>query len=251
MSLQKIKAQVKAEIDETERRVSGLVKELELFIESYISRFIDDLEDGDEDPIARLGALLQGMKDAGLDTRLARIGELYGKELNLAMRKFRETGLDTKLAIDATTIEALVRFKVEQVELKIFESVGSVRPLLLQTIILGEKIDLNSIMKRISDVPLHQIETELRTSMMAFNRTITAIQAEENGIEKFLYIGPDDKITRDFCSDVLNERNPPVFTINEIEAMDNGQGLDVLQYGGGYNCRHEWRPVTPEIEDLL
>jgi hypothetical protein len=247
MSYQKIKAEVTRDIEDTERRVAGLVRELELFIESYISRFIDDLEDGEEEPIARLGALLQGIKDAGLDDRLASIGELYGKELKTALRKFRDAGIDPKLAIDTTTIEALVRFKVEQVELKILDAVGSVRPLLLQTVILGEKVDLESIMKRVSSIPLHQVETELRTSMMAFNRTITAIQAEENGIEKFLYVGPDDKITRDFCAHVLNDRDPPIYTLDEIEVMDNEQGLDVLQFGGGYNCRHDWRPVTDEI----
>jgi hypothetical protein len=251
MSLQRVKKQITEEIKDTEKRIEGFVRELELFIESYISRFMDDLEDGDEDPIARLGALLQGMKDAGLDSKLARIGELYGRELKVAMRKFESLGIDPLTVIDATTIEALVRFKVEQVQFKVIESVGNIRPLLLQTIILGEKPDIASIMKRVSGVPIHQIETELRTSMLAFNRTVTAIQAEKSGIERFVYLGPDDRITRDFCSHVLNERNPPVYTLDEILAMDNEQGLDVLQYGGGYNCRHEWQPITPELEEFL
>jgi hypothetical protein len=33
--------------------------------------------------------------------------------------------------------------------------------------------------------------------------------------------------------------------------MDNGQGLDVLTSGGGYNCRHEFRPITLEFAKSL
>jgi hypothetical protein len=247
MSLNQIKKNIAAEVAETEKRVDGFVRELQMFIDSYISRFLDDLEDDDEDPIARLGALLQGLKDAGLDDRLAKIGELYGKELRQAVRKFEEIGIDPMLSIDSTTIEALVRFKVEQVEMKVMESVGSIRPLLLQNIVLGEEIDIAAIMRRVSDVPMHHVATEIRTSMLAFNRTVTAVQAEQAGIERFVYLGPDDDITRPFCGELIGQ----IFTIDEIESMDNGQGLEVLQYGGGYNCRHQWRPVTPDIEGLL
>jgi len=40
-----------------------------------------------------------------------------------------------------------------------------------------------------------------------------------------------------------------IYHIDEIEKLDNGQGLDVMTYCGGYNCRHMWLPATKEEYD--
>lgn len=248
MPLSDIKREVTKNIRETEARVSVLVKEVELFISSYIGRFMAELEDDDEpDAIARLGELIQGMKSAGLDDKLAQIGRLYGEELKKANEMFQKYGGGEMLQINEDTIRALIQFKVEQVENIALTQVGNLRPVIVQQIITGEPFDVQSLVDRVSSRTLAHIETELNTAMIAFNRTVAKAQAERLGIEKFLYVGPDDKITRQFCKDTLNDRNPPVYTSDEIADMDNEQGLDVSQYGGGYNCRHEWLPVTDEI----
>ena len=44
---------------------------------------------------------------------------------------------------------------------------------------------------------------------------------------------------RDFCKEHYNK----IYTIEEIQALNNGQGLDVLTYAGGYNCLHWWMPA--------
>jgi hypothetical protein len=252
MSLSDIKSDVTKSIRETEARVSVLVKEIELFISSYIGRFMAELEEDDEpDAIARLGELIQGMKSAGLDDKLAQIGRLYGEELKKANETFIKYGGGEMLQINEDTIRALIQFKVEQVENIALTQVGNLRPVIVQQIITGEPFNVQELVDKVSSRTLAHIETELNTAMIAFNRTVAKAQAERLGIEKFLYVGPDDKITRPFCNEVLNDRNPPVYTSDEIANMDNGQGLDVSQYGGGYNCRHEWLPVTDEIIDEL
>jgi len=35
-----------------------------------------------------------------------------------------------------------------------------------------------------------------------------------------------------------------VVTKDQMRKLDNGQGLGVLVYCGGYNCRHSWSPVS-------
>jgi len=48
---------------------------------------------------------------------------------------------------------------------------------------------------------------------------------------------------RPFC----RERVGKVYSIEEIRAMDNGQGLAVEYFCGGWNCRHRWVAVFGEV----
>ena len=61
------------------------------------------------------------------------------------------------------------------------------------------------------------------------------------GYKYFKFIGPVPE--RKFCKLHIEE----VLSVNEILRLDNNQGLTVIYFGGGYNCRHEWVPV-PESE---
>ncbi len=62
---------------------------------------------------------------------------------------------------------------------------------------------------------------------------------EELGIEKYMYWGPDDKLTRPFCDQHLGE----VHTIEEWKKIDNGQNGSAATHAGGWNCRHRLVPV--------
>jgi hypothetical protein len=52
--------------------------------------------------------------------------------------------------------------------------------------------------------------------------------------------GPVSAITRPFCRAHAGQ----IFTLEEIERLDNGQGLPVRESCGGYNCRHYWVPAS-------
>lgn len=87
--------------------------------------------------------------------------------------------------------------------------------------------------------------TYVYTASYNFSRRVdTAIQ-EEAGIERFVYDGPLDDNTRDFCADMVGKE----FTAEEIDQMDNGQTPvgTVREMGGGYNCRHRWLPAESEL----
>lgn len=96
--------------------------------------------------------------------------------------------------------------------------------------------------------------TIINTQIDTFNRSVTAMAAEDAGVTRFRYVGP--KPDREFCSHVLNGDRAAlgvsgvepsgegrVYTIEEINSMDNGQTGDVLRTSGGWNCRHFWVPV--------
>jgi hypothetical protein len=78
------------------------------------------------------------------------------------------------------------------------------------------------------------------TQIAVLGRQVEAIKTEDLGSSQpFLYVGPLDLKTRDFCI----ERVGKVFTRAEIDEMDNGQMGETFLTGGGYNCRHSWIAV--------
>lgn len=96
-----------------------------------------------------------------------------------------------------------------------------------------------------------QIRTLYDTSVSIFGRQVEALQAGDDPETPFLYVGPVDGKTRDFCL----ERVGKVFTRQEIDAMDNGknQPKPVFLTAGGFSCRHVWQEVSKfsESYDLI
>ena len=75
-------------------------------------------------------------------------------------------------------------------------------------------------------------ETIAVTARMMQNRTNYLETSIKAGAQKFRYSGPPAE--RDFCTSHLNN----IYTLDEILAMSNGQGLDVLTSCGGWRCKH-------------
>jgi len=83
-------------------------------------------------------------------------------------------------------------------------------------------------------------DTIIDTNLMTFSRTVNGTRGLNAGVTTYMYDGPGpDKIIRPFCEEHLGK----VYTIEEINAMDNGQTGDVFFTCGGWNCRHRWTPV--------
>lgn len=80
-----------------------------------------------------------------------------------------------------------------------------------------------------------QAATITQTALAGFDRLTTLHQAPT--ATHLRYVGPPAQ--RDFCRDRIGR----VYSLEEISSMDNGQGLTVLTYCGGYNCRHTWEPA--------
>jgi hypothetical protein len=84
--------------------------------------------------------------------------------------------------------------------------------------------------------------TVQNTIRLGITRQGAIEQALANGVSYFRYSGASTG-ARPFC----RERIGKVYSIEEIRAMDNGQGLPVEFFCGGYNCRHRWVAVAPGI----
>lgn len=82
------------------------------------------------------------------------------------------------------------------------------------------------------------VETSLSGWMQEESNTL----ATDAGLEYFEYVHPLDNITRPFCEEHAGE----IKTLDEWDALDNGQIDPVSQYLGGYNCRGQLIPTLTQ-----
>jgi hypothetical protein len=115
--------------------------------------------------------------------------------------------------------------------------------------VLGARpvVDLVDDISDLLDTSAKQARTLYDTMTSTFSRQVGQIGTTGEPDEAFLYVGPDDIKTRDFCA----ERVDRVYSREAIEAMDNGQLPNVYLTGGGFSCRHAFRRVSALDVELL
>ena len=93
--------------------------------------------------------------------------------------------------------------------------------------------------------------TQARTQLSEADRFLheTVRKSIDPQGKRFLlaYIGPDDKIIRPFCDELVNK----AFKIKDFNLLRNGQTITHPRIsGGGYNCRHDVRAVLDDDKVL-
>lgn len=204
------------------------------------------------DAILQLNDLEQVLIDAGLAKAVSRLRNAYAAELRTIQDSFQLTGVEKPsifTSVDRDVVEALINNDLSRVGVAIKQTLGDVQAQLTSAVILQQPPAVNDILGQTTPTLLRQVRAEINTSMTSFNRTVTAKKAIDlyGDNPSFIYLGPIDKVTRPFCSGVLTGRTPAIYTLSEINGMKNDQIEPVITYGGGYNCRHVWRPVSKEL----
>jgi hypothetical protein len=247
-----LKRSIKEQARLRERGVQAFTARLNRFLEKEIPRVarLPDAAAGQFpealNAASVLGGLQTGLEEAGLKSVVRGIRQTYADELSSLATRFSLTGIDNAFSsADRATVEALISNDLDRVSKLISPYIDDVSSTMLRAVIGGQVPDISALLGDTTDVLESQLTTELNTMLNGFSRTVTAYKANELGLELFIYIGPEDKLTRDFCSDVLS-KDPPIYTREEIAALDNEQGLDAMIYGGGYNCRHQWAAISEE-----
>lgn len=110
--------------------------------------------------------------------------------------------------------------------------------------------DLEAEVRGILDVTVDQSRVAVEAAVRGARQQALVIQAERGSIETgeetgYLYDGPEDDKNRDFCEEHIGR----VYTRQALDRLDNGQGLPVMPYCGGWRCRHRLSPIL--IEDAL
>ncbi len=199
-----------------------------------------------------LGNLESSIGEAGLTKEVAKVGDIYRDQLDYIEDTFRAESTtardeDTDELVtfrytepDRKVIEALIDTKIEQSAKTLGALVGDIRSVVMDSVFAGRQVDISALSESLSDRAIANIQTDLNTSMMTFNRVVTMKKAAEAGLSLFLYVGPADDRMRPFC----RARVGKIFTSEEIEEWDNGSDLPANVYLGGYNCRHHLRPIS-------
>lgn len=88
----------------------------------------------------------------------------------------------------------------------------------------------------------YKADTIATTGLQGYSAANRIDLERASGVKKWKYVGPPPN--RLFCSLHYGKE----YTYEEIQKMNNGQGLPVLYYGGGWNCPHLWQAViTPDL----
>jgi len=98
-----------------------------------------------------------------------------------------------------------------------------------------------------ADGHAHWARTNARMVVSSSNRLARDEVRQSANLQYGFYYGSVRTNTRAFCRQCAGQ----TFTINQINNMSNGQGLDVKIYAGGWNCIHSWLWVDPEWDQEL
>ncbi len=135
------------------------------------------------------------------------------------------TALMARTAIDFPSINRTVNSTVQRALRQVLDSGGEIG-------------DVTRALKH-TRIAAHQARTLANTALAQYDNATTIQLAKQAGITKYKYHGPAAQ--REFCQALLATGR--YYTLEEINRMDNGQGLPVWSSCGGYNCRHQWLAV--------
>lgn len=131
--------------------------------------------------------------------------------------------------------EALGSDFLEQVSKQIYEST-------LTGATFGEAV--NIVAQSVDADLARYAKQAVHDGLMDFDAAINTNIAFEAGAEKFIYIGPDDSVTRKHCDKFVGK----TLTLEEIQRAWSGDWAGKREGSpfvvrGGYNCRHRFRAV--------
>lgn len=189
---------------------------------------------------AELKQAIQNILDNGYASA---ISGAYTDAIDQGNDLLDESGVPFRLRRDQTElISTLKRSNTLLYSLNSSESASLVFDALVSWAYSG---DINSLQP--FNVALEELgairhgRTIINTQVSKFFRVVNLNASLNAGVRRFRYAGPTPE--REFCQGIFNQ----VFTIEEINKMDNGQTNDVFTTGGGFNCRHFWVPVAASI----
>lgn len=161
------------------------------------------------------------------------------KVIEMETRKLMEEH-NMQINPDASTLDFIAEARdiAERFNRRVFEIVR-------RAAIRGEDdYEIENRIKRLSLIEERHISTISNTIQLGLARQGAMSVAISHGNKYFRYTGPKENI-RPFCREHLGK----VYSIDEIRAMSNGQGLPVEYYCGGYNCRHRWVVFMGEVKN--
>lgn len=218
--------------------------------------------------IAARAQIVDLLDKTGFNKSIGGLAKTYNDVTALTAKGLAAAGIEQKFTrVDVRALTAVKEMDFRRWESFSNDLVDTVQNSIINSVVAGDKFSVmtDNIANTLTGLGekesliTSRAATLANTYIQGFDRTVTARAAREADIDTFIYLGPDDDLTRPFCEDVLagngNMRfnipakngDEPIYTLDEIEAMNNGTPLAPMNFGGGYNCRHKFRPISVEL----
>lgn len=248
--------------DAARDKLAGMMSHTMRQMRRLLSSIVSDLKTSDGKiertayNISRLSSAMRALKSEmsarGLDNLRREMQRQFDVIADDAMKISKAAGID-EIFSDASrqAISVLADSGDREIVAIAGKAADQVSAYLAKAVLGGaNRDDVLLALERILDVAEHQAEAVIQTVLNSFFRQVLVMQAQENGVEEFAYLGPDDEIVREWCSHWVGRRG----TLEEFEETADqwgrdGQPLPVSVFGGGYNCRHRFVPVTSRNRD--
>lgn len=239
-------ASVEQNIERLDRKLEQLIAKMDAALNRAERRLLLDLGEavGRRETRAALnvaGEFEQEIERKGLAELLDSVSELYGNITGQVRDAFR----DSAISFDFSRSEIASVALQTQADLDIIGSLvdsylANVKSNILRTTFAGgDTADIEAIIDTEHERLLRALETNAINALQGFRNAITFRKAKEAKVERLKYAGPKDDKNRPFCKKNVGK----IFTLDEVKALRNDNGNPALTDMGGYNCRHEWRPV--------
>jgi len=182
----------------------------------------------------------------GINSDIAQVvGKEMGQLLGLSSRELKGLGIDFAFApSDVKAASFAYQNLTIWFETATAQASKEVFAGLLKYANTGSKTGLARMIGEMPQAKYAQYgDTIVHSHLNAFYQQTNNARAERAGVRRWRYMGPAPE--REFCKAIFGK----VFTIDEINAMDNGQTGNVFITCGGYNCTHRWVPIAPTKAD--
>lgn len=216
-------------------------RDLELQILALISR-IENIAES----IELTEGVIPTAEIAAIRREIVQVNTIYANvldgELNLYANVLNRTLKNVEIPLEA--LESLATINNQRYLSLVNKLSIDMQSVVIQSEVLGAAtpldVALSQTVETLTKRAVRNLETEVVTGVRSYRRSSQLLIGESVGIEKYLYFGGLQENSRKFCV----ERAGKEYTLDELKKMDNGQGLPVLPYLGGYNCQHSLLPVA-------
>lgn len=169
--------------------------------------------------------------------------DIYERTIILIDEELDELGLTSGLTKEQ--LQGIFERQDLVISEALAEQTASIRAAVIEKVILGESVTERSLFfKDLTKAGAAKLRSEIDTQTMAMYRKMGLVAYENNGIDKLQYFGSLIFTSRPFCRRHIGQ----VKSRSKWAGLDNGQGLPVLSYCGGYRCRHHLIPYDEELE---
>ena len=258
-----IPQQIKLFSQKHDQLLTGLTRNIERGIaevySDFISKFKTTLAKGSKEEILKLKDALPAMleidgllEQAGLSRVVAEYRASFATIAKDSLEYFAIFGGDTSLkGIDPDVLNAIIDLHTSEV---LSAATRELRDPLERAIIsttIGSKpraAALSEIFEFADTLTFGQVTTVVDTTFSMFSRQVRQEKAADLDLAYQIYIGPEDSKTRPACLALLSDglgNGGNIWLDSEISAdMVDGLIGDPRIFGGGYNCRHAFYPIS-------